>query len=203
MKEMLTRPEQLRRDRHVQLVNQPRFEVLADRRHAAADLHILTRGCRRRTFQRLADTASDKVKDRAAFHLYRCASVMCQHEYRAVIRRILPPPAVPGFIGPGTTNRSEHIASHDPRAHALAKPRRDIVVDAGSAAGLAIDALERAGRDEPFVQRFTTDAERILARLARAGAVAVERDRKVVHAHTSHGLPPGKETRPRPAASTC
>src|ERR1700758_5677496 len=132
MKEMLTGPEQLWRDRHVQLVNEPRFEALTDRRHPAADLHMLTRGCRRRAFQRLADTASDKVKDRSAFHLYWRASVMCQHEYRAVIRLILPPPAVPGIIGPGTTNRAEHVASHDPRAHALAKPRRDIVVDAGS-----------------------------------------------------------------------
>src|SRR5689334_5587444 len=105
MKERLTGPEQRRCDRPVQLVNEPRFEVLADRRHTAADLHILTRGRRRRAFQRLTDTPRDKVEDRTAVHLYRRARVMCQHEYRAVIRRILSPPAVPGIIGPGTTNR--------------------------------------------------------------------------------------------------
>ena len=42
IQEMLAGPEQPRRDRHVQLVDEPRFEVLAYRRHAAADLHILS-----------------------------------------------------------------------------------------------------------------------------------------------------------------
>jgi len=117
---------------------------------------------------------------------------MRQHEYRAVVRRVLPPPAPPGVIGPGTTNRAEHVAPHDPGADALPRTRRDIVIDAGGAARLPSDALERAGRDEPVVQRFATDAEGHLASLERAGAVAVERDRKVVHAYTSHSLLPGK-----------
>jgi hypothetical protein len=89
-----------------------------------------------------------------------------------VIRWVLPPPAAPSIVGPGTANRPEHIASHDPRADALPKTRRDVIIDARGAAGLTIDALERARRDEPFVQRFTTDAERILARLARASTLA-------------------------------
>src|SRR5213593_991327 len=200
--EMLAGPEQPRRDRHVQVVDEPRFEVLADRRHAAADLHILSLSSRRRSFQRLADTARDKVEDRAAFHLNRRAAVMRQHKYGAVVRRVLSPPAAPGVIGPGATNRAEHVASHDPRTDALPKTRRDIVIDAGGAASLTIDALERAGRDEPFVQSFTTDAEGILASLERAGAVAVERNRKVVHAYTSHCLLPRQGRRPRTAAST-
>src|SRR4029079_3285217 len=73
VEEMLAGPEQPRGDRHVQLVNQPRFEVLADRRHTAADLQIFSLSCSRRSFHRLADTARDKVEDRAAFHLDRLA----------------------------------------------------------------------------------------------------------------------------------
>src|SRR5258706_6919980 len=69
VEEMLAGPEQPWRDRHVQLVDEPRFEVLADRRHTAADLHILSLNFRRRSFQRLADNVRDKVADRAAFHL--------------------------------------------------------------------------------------------------------------------------------------
>jgi len=42
------------------------------------------------------------------------------------------------------------------------------------------------------VQSLATDAEGILTSLVRAGAVAVERDRKVVHAYSSHCLLPGK-----------
>src|SRR6266851_4977696 len=83
--EMLAGPEQSWRDRHVQLVDEPRFDVLADRRHAAADLFILSLSARRRSFQRLADTARDKVEDRAAFHLNRRAAVTRQHKYGAVV----------------------------------------------------------------------------------------------------------------------
>src|SRR5947207_6377383 len=117
---------------------------------------------------------------------------MRQHKYGAVVRRVLSPPAAPGVVGPGATNRAEHVASHDPGADAVPKTRRDIVIDARRAAGLTIDALERAGRDKPFVQRFTTDAEGIRASLVRPSAVAVERNRKVVHAYASHCLLPDK-----------
>ena len=136
------------------------------------------------------------MEDRAARHLDRRAGVMRQNKYRAVVRGVFPPPAAPGIIGPGTANRAEHVASHDPRADTYAKARRDIVVDAGSTAGLASDALEGARRDEPIVQSFTTDAEGLLASLERAGAVAVERDRKVVHAYTSHRLLPVEDGDP-------
>src|SRR2546428_9230638 len=97
---MLARPEQPGRDRHVQLVDEPRFEALADRRHAAADLHILSVSCRRRSFQRLADTARDKVEHRAAFHLDRWTAVMRQHKYGAVVRRGYFPPPPPRRLRP-------------------------------------------------------------------------------------------------------
>src|SRR6476620_9644974 len=98
---MFAGPEQSRRDRHVQFVDELRFEILADRCNATTDLYILSLSCRRRSLQCLADTVGDKVEDRAAFHLDRRAVVMCQNKYRAVIRRVFPPPAAPGVIGPG------------------------------------------------------------------------------------------------------
>src|SRR2546428_2799690 len=81
--EMLAGPEQPWRDRHVQLVDEPRFEVLADRRHAAADLHILSLSSRPRSFPRLADTARDKVEDRTAFHLNPRAPLHALHKKTA------------------------------------------------------------------------------------------------------------------------
>src|SRR2546422_9365921 len=100
--EMLAGPEQPWRDRHVQLVDEPRFEVLADRRHAAADLHILSLSSRRRSFQRFADTARDKVEDRAAFHLNRRAAANPQINATAMERRgAFPPGAASHTRGPG------------------------------------------------------------------------------------------------------
>ena len=69
----------------------------------------------------------------------------------------------------------------------FSKPRaREIVVGAGRAAAPAAYLLERARGDEPFVQRLAADAERIFEALARAGAVAVERDREIVYAQAGH-----------------
>src|SRR5262249_36306954 len=152
VKEMLARPEQPRRDRDVHLVDEPRLEILTDRRYATADLHVLPPSCLSRSLERAATTIRDEVEDRSAFHLDRGLAVVRHHDYRAVVWRIPAPPAAPGVIGPGSANRTEHVAAHDPRADALAKSCSDIVVDARRATvRVAVDALERAGRDEPVV----------------------------------------------------
>jgi hypothetical protein len=65
--------------------------------------------------------------------------------------------------------------------------RGHVVIGAGRTAGLPMNALKGARRDEPIVQRFPSHAEWILARLQRASAVSVERNRIVVDAYTSHG----------------
>src|SRR5687768_7570269 len=104
VKEMLAGSEQPGRNRDVQLVDEAGFEELPDCRNAATDLDILSRRCFRRTFERLARTARDKVKHRAAVHLDRRARVMGQYKYRPVVRRVLAPPATPNVIGPGTAN---------------------------------------------------------------------------------------------------
>src|SRR5688500_14949043 len=151
---MLAGPEQAWRDRDVQLVDEPRFEVLADGGHTATDLHILPDRSLLGSRERLADTPRHEVKDRAAFHLGRLAGVMREHEHRAMIRRVLSPPAAPGVIRPRAANRAEHVASHYPGADAYAESRREIVVDTGGAAGFSAHALERASGDVPGVQVF-------------------------------------------------
>jgi hypothetical protein len=86
--------------------------------------------------------------------------------------------------GPRT---AEHVAAQNPGADVLESARGEIVVEAGLALVLAEQgALERAGRDEPFVQRHAADAERILQVLPGTGAVAVERDGKGVNADFAH-----------------
>src|SRR5689334_18538459 len=73
VQEMLAGPEQPGRDRHVHLVDEPRAEVLANCRHAAADLHVPSLRGFPRPVECLARTARDKVEHRAAFHLDRRA----------------------------------------------------------------------------------------------------------------------------------
>src|SRR6185503_13430257 len=127
------------------------LEILTDRRHAAADLHVFSARGLHRPVVRLASATGDEVKHGAAFHLDRLARVVRQHEYWAVIRRILPPPATPRVIGPGATNWAEHVSPHDPGANAHTSTRGDVVIDADGAAGFSSHAQERVGHDEPVV----------------------------------------------------
>src|SRR3569833_2666015 len=186
IEQMLARPQHLRRDRDVHLVDEPRFEILPDRRHSAVDLHVLPAGGCHRASIRLANTTRDKVENSPTFHLDRLATVMGQHKHGTVVRRVFAPPPTPRVIGPGTPDWPEHVAPHAPRADALTEAGGDVVVDTCRAAHFAIDALEGARRDEPIMQRFAADSQGTLARLRRAGAVAVERDGEVVYAHTRH-----------------
>ena len=102
--------------------------------------------------------------------------MMREHEDGHVIRRIVAPPALPAVVRPGPRIGPNMLR---PRIHAptfVESARREIVVDAGGAAVLAVHLLERARGDEPLVQLLAAHAERILQALVRAGAVAVERD---------------------------
>ena len=186
VQQMLARPEQPGGDRDVHLVDHPSFEVLADRRDPAADLHVLSVRGFPRTRECLVGTTGDEVEHRAAFHLDRRAGVVRQDEHRHVVRRILPPPATPRVIGPGPADRAEHVATHDIGADAYEIPRGEFVVHARRAALLLHHALEGARWEIPLVQLFTTDAKRGLLSLVRSGAVAIERDREVVDAYASH-----------------
>jgi len=62
-----------------------------------------------RPVKRLVNTARDEVECRSAFHLDGRARVMSQDESWNVIGWVVPPPAFPVHVGPGTANRSEHV----------------------------------------------------------------------------------------------
>src|SRR6202021_1502789 len=79
--------------------------------------------CVARPVKRLVNTARDEVESRTAFHLDGRARVMSQDESWNVIGWIVPPPAFPVYVGPGTANRSEHVSSENPGANILEAPR--------------------------------------------------------------------------------
>src|SRR5689334_11891178 len=89
----------------MQLVDQPRLEILAHRRDAAADTNILAPGGRLCLLERRLDPLGDEVEHRAALHLERGPPVMCQYEHRRVIRRLFAPPAAPALVRPRPAHR--------------------------------------------------------------------------------------------------
>jgi hypothetical protein len=129
LEQSLSHAQQDRRDSDVQLIDEPRTKILPDSVSSAANAHIHSVGCVARPVERLVNTARDEVECRSAFHLYGRARVMSQDESWNVIRWVVPPPAFPVHVGPGTANRSEHVSSENPGANILEAPRSEVVID--------------------------------------------------------------------------
>src|SRR5437879_6141396 len=148
LKQLLSPAQQDRRDSDVQLIDEARTKILLDSVRSAANAHIHSVGCVARPVKRLVNTARDEVECRSAFHLDGRARVMSQDESWNVIGWVVPPPAFPVHVGPGTANRSEHVSSENPGADILEAPRSEGVIDPRCATvGAKGGPLERACRD--------------------------------------------------------
>src|SRR4029077_17973727 len=107
---------------------------------------------------------------------------------RHMVRWIGAPPAFPLIVRPRSAHRPEHVAAPDPGAEIPERACREVVVDAGRPAVSALDLpLEGAGWKEPLVQLFAAAAQRLVLALVGAGAEAVGRHAKGVHAKLGHG----------------
>src|SRR5215471_12915349 len=103
---------------------------------------------------------------------------MGEHKDRRVVRRVRPPPSLPGIVLPVAPNRPKHVAPQDPGADIFERLQSKIVVDALAAAAFAVHLLECLGSHEPLVQFETANAQRIVQILAGPGAKSVDRNGK-------------------------
>src|SRR5512135_903715 len=148
LEQSLSPAQQDRRDSDVQLIDEARTKILLDSVRSAANAHIHSVGCVARPVKRLVNTARDEVECRSAFHLDGRARVMSQDESWNMIGWVVPPPAFPVHVGPGTANRSEHVSSENPGANILEAPRSEVVIDPRCATvGAKQDPLDRARRE--------------------------------------------------------
>src|SRR6266496_2686902 len=169
-KQMLPTAEQDRRDRHVHLVDEPRLEILPQRGNSSDDLDIEVARGLPGELERFLNPAGDEMKNGPAFHRDRLARVPRQHEHRRMIGRILPPPAAPLIVAPRPALGAEHVAAHDPGTDPLPGALGKIVVETCRPSRLSLHLAKRARVDKPAVQVLTSDAEWVLAILARTGA---------------------------------
>ena len=98
---------------------------------------------------------------------------MRQDEDGHMVGWVVAPPALPVRVGPGTTNRSEHVPPENPRADVLESPCGVVIVDTGRTIAGAMDTLEGARRNKPLVQVCPAHAERIVDVRIRPGSVSV------------------------------
>jgi hypothetical protein len=182
----LSSAQQNRRDCDVQLIDQARTKILLYGIGATTNSHVHPIRCLARLVKRLVSAACDEMECRVAFHLYGRARVMSQDENWNVIGWVVPPPALPGHVRPGATNRSEDVPPEDPGTKFLGAPRSEIVINPSRATFLSMHLPPSASGNYPVVQGFTADAERIVNALTRTRSVAVKRDGKALNADSRH-----------------
>ena len=102
-------PQEHRRHGQVDLIDLAGGQVLTNRSNAATNPNVFAFGRRFRFLQGRLDAIGDKVKGRAAVHRKGRARVMREDKDRRVVRRILPPPALPGLNFPGTAHGAEQF----------------------------------------------------------------------------------------------
>src|SRR6185312_3021160 len=159
-------------------------QVLADRRYAAADLHVQVARGGLGLGERRLDPFSDEMEGRPALHHDRRPGVVGEDEGRRVVRGIVAPPALPVGPAPIVAGRPEHIAAEDEGAEAFRRGAGEAIV---RPAVLADHRSKGPGRVEPIVQLPAPFAERMLQALVRAGAKAVDRHCKTRYAYLTHG----------------
>jgi hypothetical protein len=105
-----------------------------------------------------------------------------------VVRGIVAPPPLPGFVRPWTANWAEHVSPHDPRADVFKSTHRKLIINARAAALATEHLLEGAGPKRPFVQGGAAESKRICSILVRTGAVTVNGERKAADTELGHGF---------------
>jgi hypothetical protein len=76
---------------------------------------------------------------------------MGQHEHRTVVRRVIPPPAVPLLIAPRPADGTEHVAAHNGGADTDLALCHEVVVEAMVTTLLPGRVTGGAGGEHPLM----------------------------------------------------
>ncbi len=173
-KKMLSGAEQDRGDSKVQFVDESCAKVLSNRGDTAAEPDILAAGSIGGEPKCSADIVGNEVEYGAAIHGDRWPGVMGQHKDLRVVRWIIAPPSLPRIVRPRASDWPEHVAPQNPRTDVVETARCKTVIYASRAVLIAKHLLKGSRGEDPLVQRFATDTERIIETLIGAGTEAVK-----------------------------
>jgi predicted ester cyclase len=190
-----TATEQHRNDVQLELVQQPRGQILLDDLAAAPQHDVFGAGGLLCLFERGLDSVGDEVERRPSLHLDRITRVMGEDEHGVVVGRVVTPPARPLLVSPGTTaGRAEHVPAHHRGADVLPRFLDYPSALVHLAAFLAVGLAPGGQRNHPAMEPLAALAERVLLALVRAGDETVQRDRdmtpKLAHRASSVGSAP-------------
>src|SRR6266508_376739 len=162
----------------LELVQQPRRQVLLNDVAAAQEQDVFAAGGLLCLVERGLDSVGDEVERGPALHLHGIARVMGDDEHGVVEGRLVAPPARPLLVAPGaTTDRAEHVSAHHRGHDVLARLLEYPCALVHLAALLVVRLAPSRQRNDPIVEPLAALAERVLLALVRAGDETVHRDR--------------------------
>src|ERR1700683_2942787 len=142
----------------MQFVNQARAQIVPDRTNPTSKADVAATRGGRCFLQCGVNAFRDKPKLRTALHPERRSRIMRQHEDGRVVRRLLPPPALPAVIRPRPSDRTEHVASENPGPDSAEAFLRNCVVDARLAIRMAVHLPPDTRVKKPVHQLRAADA---------------------------------------------
>jgi hypothetical protein len=172
--EALTGAEQDRRNGYVHFIDKAMAKILLDDIDSATNANIFASGGFPGALKSNGSAFRHELKGRSAVHGKRRARVVCEHENRDVIDRVLAPPTPPALIRPWTTNRPKHISTEDPCADVLEASSGKLIVDARFPAIATEELLlDRPSGDQPTMKQSAANAQWIVDVLVWASAETV------------------------------
>src|SRR5216110_2425193 len=121
VEETSTVAEQHRGDVELELVQQPRRQVLLDGLRAAPEPHVLAARGVLGPLQRALAPLGDEVERGPSVHLQWIALVVGEDEHVVVVGRVVSPPSLPLPLSPVPATRgAEHVPAHQTGADVLA-----------------------------------------------------------------------------------
>ena len=174
------------RNGKVDFVDQPRAKVLLDCRDSAAKPDVLIFCGVPGSFKSSVNSVRHEMEGSSAIHGDRRARVVGEDEDGRVVRRVVAPPSLPVFVGPGTSNRPEHISTNDPCANIVEAARREFIVSASCPAILAMYPSKSTCCKHPFMHRETANAKRICEVLVGASTITIDGNCEAVDAKPWH-----------------
>src|SRR5438876_8383026 len=145
----------------MQLVNQGGAQILPNGGYAATEADVAAVCCSGRLLQSGVNAVGHKAKLRTSRHPKRRPRVMCQHEHRRVIRRLVAPPALPAVVRPRASDRTEHVAPKNPGTDSGKALLRNSVIDSRLSIVIVVHPPPHARVEEPLHQLSAHDAERM------------------------------------------
>lgn len=171
---MFAATEQNRCNRQVKLIDETGAEIFSNRGDAAAESDIFACGGFRSSLERGLNAVRHEMKSRPTLHHERFSGMVSKHENRAMVWRVIAPPAFPAVVGPSAPDRPKHVAPKNPGSDILETPGCKIIVDSCLASVPAEHLLKRARREEPFMEAAPPRTKWVFQTLVQAGAVTID-----------------------------